>query len=98
MKKGNRYVRRYLTYVFALMLILSSASTYGGKKAIPWLQLLLFDEEPEQTHEVGPEGGTFKFPNGVVLDIPKGAVTEQTTITVKDVPCSKADPIHPAQQ
>jgi len=98
MKKGNRYVKRYLTYLFALMLILSSASTYGEKKAIPWLQLLLFDEESEQTQVVGPEGGTFKFPNGVVLDIPEGAVTEKTTITVKDVPCGKADPILSARQ
>jgi hypothetical protein len=80
------------------MLILLSANAFGGKKALPWL-LLLLGEEPEETaQEIGPEGGTFKFPSGVILDIPAGAVTEQTTIIVKDVPCSQADTILSARQ
>jgi hypothetical protein len=47
----------------------------------------------ESNRTVGPEGGTLQFDNGVILQVPAGAVTEVTAITVKDLPCSWVDPI-----
>ena len=35
--------------------------------------------------EVGPEGGTLNFGNGVKLQIPPGAVSETTTISISDL-------------
>jgi hypothetical protein len=42
---------------------------------------------------VGPEGGTFKFPNGVILDIPPGAFNEKTSVTAESLPCAEVDAI-----
>ena len=38
------------------------------------------------TATIGPDGGVFAFPNGVVLDIPAGALSETIDISVKSVP------------
>ena len=38
------------------------------------------------TASVGPEGGVLKFPNGVILDIPAGALSETIEISVRGVP------------
>ena len=35
---------------------------------------------------VGPEGGVLTFPNGVVLDVPPGALSEAVDISVNDLP------------
>ena len=35
---------------------------------------------------VGPDGGVFTFPNGVVLDIPEGALSETLDVVVTGVP------------
>ncbi len=42
---------------------------------------------------VGPQGGTFKFPNGVTLDIPRGAFNEKTSVTAESLPCAEIDAI-----
>ena len=39
--------------------------------------------------EVGPEGGTLIFGNGVKLQIPPGAVSETTTISISDLPADQ---------
>jgi len=42
---------------------------------------------------VGPEGGRFGFPTGVILDVPAGALTEATVIEVQTLP--SADVLNP---
>jgi hypothetical protein len=42
---------------------------------------------------IGEAGGTFEFPNGVVLQVPPGALTQATAIEVTDVECSQVDEI-----
>ena len=42
---------------------------------------------------VGPEGGMFTFPNGVVLNVPAGAVTDDIPIRITDFPCEEVDQI-----
>jgi len=42
---------------------------------------------------VDSTGGVLTFPNGVVLDIPPGAVAEPVDIEVTDVDCANAEPI-----
>ena len=42
---------------------------------------------------VGFEGGKFEFSNGVTLEFPVGAVTENVEITIEDLPCDLVDPI-----
>jgi len=43
------------------------------------------------TASVGPEGGTLKFPNGLILDVPPGALSETVTIEVRKVPTEDVD-------
>jgi len=46
-------------------------------------------ENPVTTIAAGIEGGTYTFTNGVTLEIPRGALSETTQITITDLPCSK---------
>jgi len=48
--------------------------------------------------QVGPEGGIFEFPNGVILDIPPGAVNEMVNIEITDLSCEEVDAIILSQQ
>ena len=48
---------------------------------------------PSTSMSVGPDGGTLRFPNHVVLDFPPGAVTEETSIAVDYLPMGRADAI-----
>ncbi len=70
----------------------------------PWLSMCLAlllvagcaDEPTErepQVLEVGPEGGTLSFGNGVTLEFPPGAVSETTAIEVDFLPIGRADAI-----
>ena len=40
---------------------------------------------------VGPEGGIFGFPGGVVLDVPAGALSSATPLTVDALSCADVD-------
>jgi len=42
---------------------------------------------------IGQAGGTFLFPSGVKLDVPAGALAQDTTITLKEFSCSDVNPI-----
>jgi len=55
--------------------------------------VLACGETTSSTKMVDAEGGVFTFPNGVVLDIPPGAVTEPVEIEVTDRDCEEADSI-----
>jgi len=48
--------------------------------------------------QVGPEGGILQFPNGVILDIPPGAVNETLFIEITDLSCDEVDAIILSQQ
>ena len=39
-----------------------------------------------ESRMVGPDGGRLEYSSGVVLDVPPGAVTGETTITLSDLP------------
>lgn len=93
MRKNNRFVIRSLTCLFVFAFFFFSNYVFGENNNNPWLTLLLSTRKSAETHEVGVEGGIIKFSNGVILDIPAGAVTETTSITVKEVLCGKVDPI-----
>jgi hypothetical protein len=45
---------------------------------------------------VDQSGGSFVLPNGVLLDIPPGAVEKPVTLTMGDVPCSQIDALYGA--
>lgn len=45
------------------------------------------------SHTVSPSGGSFEFSNGVVLDIPPGAVDSAVTLTISNLSSAVADPI-----
>ena len=50
--------------------------------------------EPGPTEQAaGPAGGVFGFPNGVILDIPPGALTEPVTLSITALDCAAVDPI-----
>jgi hypothetical protein len=44
-----------------------------------------------------PEGGEFEFPNGVILEVPPGAVSEATTIDLSDLPADQVNALLSAQ-
>jgi beta-lactam-binding protein with PASTA domain len=48
--------------------------------------------------QVGPQGGKFEFANGVILDIPPGAVTETVGIEITDLSCEEVDAIISSQR
>jgi uncharacterized protein YjdB len=50
------------------------------------------------TLSVGLEGGTLHFPNGVILDIPAGAVNELVDIKITNLSCEEVDAIILSQQ
>ena len=52
-----------------------------------------FEPAISHTLSVGPQGGTLLFPNGVILDIPAGAVTQETPIEITDLQCPQVDEI-----
>jgi hypothetical protein len=58
-----------------------------------YLTIQVKEEMTQSTRPVGPGGGILKFHNGVILDVPADAVTEETAITVKDLKCSDVDAI-----
>jgi len=64
-----------------------------GLLALCATALLACGETTSSTHTVDAKGGVFTFPNGVVLDIPPGAVSEPVEIEVTDVNCADAQPI-----
>jgi hypothetical protein len=41
--------------------------------------------------KVDSAGGIFEFPNGVILDIPEGAVDQETVIEITDISCEQVD-------
>jgi hypothetical protein len=43
--------------------------------------------------KVDSAGGIFEFPNGVILEIPEGAVDEETVIEITDMSCDQVDGI-----
>jgi len=47
---------------------------------------------------IGSEGGIFEFPNGVILDVPPGALTETVAISVTDLPIDQVDAILSGQK
>ncbi|MBW2509270.1 MAG: hypothetical protein JRE81_11610 [Deltaproteobacteria bacterium] len=51
-----------------------------------------------ETATVGPEGGVLRFSNGVVLDVPAGAVSEAVDITIGDLPPGEVDTIVQARE
>jgi hypothetical protein len=42
---------------------------------------------------VGPEGGTLEFYNGIVLQVPPGAIDREVAITIEDLPNTEMDSI-----
>ena len=52
-----------------------------------------FEISESRTLLVGPEGGELKFPNGVILDIPAGAVNESTAMTLTALPIDEVNAI-----
>ena len=58
-----------------------------------FLQPIFVSEAAAAQHTITPAGGTFEFLNGLVLDIPAGAVDESVTVTVTDLPGDEVDPI-----
>jgi hypothetical protein len=58
-----------------------------------YLIIQVTEEITESTRTVGPAGGTLKFHNEVILNVPANAVAAETAITVKDLKCSDVDPI-----
>lgn len=50
-------------------------------------------ESASSVQTVDSTGGVLTFPNGVVLDIPPGAVAEPVEIEVTNVDCANAEPI-----
>ena len=41
--------------------------------------------------QVDPDGGRYSFPSGIVLEIPRGAVTGPVTLNIAELPCAAAD-------
>lgn len=94
--KRNCYAqfKKYLSYLFVITFIIPCSPAIGETTSTPWLVLLLDDKiQQGETKAVSEEGGVLTFKNGLILDIPAGAVTELTNITVKDVKCQIVDPI-----
>jgi len=86
--------KRYLPHVLIITFIFSCSLAIGETKSNPWLLLLLIDKNQQgETKTINEEGGVLTFSNGLILDIPAGAVTEPTNITVKDVQCQIVNPI-----
>jgi hypothetical protein len=52
---------------------------------------------PDNGVRVGPAGGTLTFANGVVLDIPAGALSETVDISVSGFSCAEVDQLFAAQ-
>jgi uncharacterized protein YjdB len=50
-------------------------------------------EVMQSTQIVGPGGGTLEFHNGIVLEIPAGAVDTQIGITIKDLSYAEVNPV-----
>ena len=48
---------------------------------------------PVRGQTVGPEGGRLAFPNGVVLEVPPGAVSLPTRIDITDLACPAIDAV-----
>jgi hypothetical protein len=48
--------------------------------------------------QVGPEGGIFEFPNGIILDIPPGAVNQTVYIEITDLSCEEVGAIIMSQE
>jgi hypothetical protein len=47
----------------------------------------------DSVQTVDSSGGTFKFPGGIVLEVPSGAVLEDVDISLKLIECDPIDPI-----
>jgi hypothetical protein len=58
---------------------------------------VLYDLSVDNTRTVDAEGGIFEFPNGVILEIPQGAVSQPTLISIYGLPCEQVDAILSAQ-
>ncbi len=67
----------------------------GIEEAVYVLQVVAFLRI--QRLSVGPEGGVLQFSDGVILDIPAGAVTDETEIEVTHIQCEQVDAILSAQ-
>lgn len=75
---------RYLSttlFVALSLLFFSSCGGGGGEGSSSAIQ----PGSESNSITAGTDGGTFVFPNGVVLDIPPGAVSESVVITVDDL-------------
>ena len=50
-------------------------------------------QQPATAQTIGPDGGTFNFPHGVILEVPSGAVSAPTILHLADVPPDQANAI-----
>ncbi len=83
----------------------SSSDTFSFRHdrsyAFSWSNLswnIQYEISIGNTLSVGPEGGILQFPNGVILDIPAGAVNELVDIKITDLSCEEVDAIILSQQ
>jgi hypothetical protein len=58
-----------------------------------FLEPVFADEDAAGEHTITPKGGTFEFLNGVVLEVPAGAVDAPVRIAVSDLPAAQVDSI-----
>lgn len=75
-------VRKYLSGIVAVVVVIALAVGLGirtGKIDNPFASEPKAGPKTETT--VGKDGGTFTFPDGVVITVPKGAVKEDTTLS-----------------
>ena len=64
----------------------------GAKTLARPMPVSLAIQQPgPEVQVVGPEGGTFGFPGGVVLDVPPGALSFATPLTVDALSCADVD-------
>ena len=57
------------------------------------LEPVFISTSAAEQHTVSASGGSYEFLNGVVLDIPPGAVDEPVSFTVTDLPAASVDSV-----
>lgn len=62
-------------------------ATFSGIATLP------IGPQPPTAQTIGPDGGTFNFPHGLVLEVPAGAVSAPAILHIEDVPADQANAI-----
>jgi hypothetical protein len=80
---------------------ISTGALAGNPDLEAWLELdieiflepVFASVHASAQHTIMPEGGTYEFLTGAVIEVPAGAVDEPTPVTVTEVPESEVEPI-----